>query len=295
MYRKMGERRRATFLRALAASGNQTLAAEQACVSRSWVCLERQRNPEFDAACRAAIEAADARLRGADGNRPRARGWGHLDGVELVVRGSNRRRAQIARASPGQWTARSEDRFLQVFAATCNAKAGYEAAGKSKGSAYSHRRRWPAFARRWEEAERMGSIRVELALVEHAGNPFSTIGQPPLVEMPQTRIMDMYQCLWMHQYRTARIGRPPGRRPRDIGFEEACRKISKCVEAVERGQSLSEADKARDRREFERRRPRWGSVGQGVEDGEARRQRRPVGAVAVEEDEGGAEPGRVVK
>jgi hypothetical protein len=254
MYGKMSERRRAAFLAALDESGNQTLAAEKACVSRSWVCKERGLNTAFDGACRAAIAAADARLRGAAGNRPEAKGWGHLDGVELVVRGSNRRRAQIARARPGQWTARSEDRFLQVLAATCNVKAGYVEAGKSKGSAYSHRRRWPAFARRWEEAEKMGSLRVELALVEHSGNPFSTLGQPPLAAMPAMRADDMMISLWMHQYRTARLGRPPGRRPRDVDFGEACRRILKCVEAVERGQSLSEAVKARDRREFARRR-----------------------------------------
>lgn len=255
MYKKMNGRRRDAFLRALEVSGNQTLAAERACVSRSWVCKERGLNPAFDSACRAAIEAADERLRAVEGNRSKAKGWGHLDGVELVVRGSNRRRAQIARARPGQWTARSEDRFLQVFAATCNARAAYEAAGKSKGSAYSHRRRWPAFARRWEEAEKMGSIRVELALVEAAGNPFSTVGQPPLVAMPARRADEMMITLWLHQYRTARLGRPPGRVASAMPIEKACRKILKCVEAVERGAALSEADKARDRREFERRRP----------------------------------------
>ena len=144
---KMGERRRAAFLRALAASGNQTLAAEQACVSRSWVCKERAASPAFDAEVRALIAAADARLRGGEGNAP-PRGWGHLDGVELVVRGTHGRRVQIARARAGQWTARTETRFLEVLGATCNAKAAYAAAGKSKGSAYGHKRRWPGFGRR---------------------------------------------------------------------------------------------------------------------------------------------------
>ncbi len=255
MTAKMSGCRRDAFLRALEESGNQTLAAERACVSRSWVCKARGLNAAFDAACRAAIEAADARLRGGGGNRPVAKGWGHLDGFELVVRGSNRRRAQIARARPGQWTARSEDRFLQVLAATCNVKAAYLEAGKSKGSAYTHRKRWPAFARRWDEAERMGSLRVELALVEHAGNPFSTVGQPPLQAMPAMRIDEMYQCLWMHQYRTAKLGRRPGRIARPMDSQEAYRRILRCVEAVERGESLSEAQRARDRREWARRRP----------------------------------------
>ncbi|MFL6843667.1 MAG: hypothetical protein ACJ8ER_02160 [Allosphingosinicella sp.] len=179
---------------------------------------------------------------------------GHLDGVELVVRGSNRRRAQIARAQARQWTTRCEDRFLQVLAATCNVKAAYEAVGKSKGSAYTHRRRWPAFAARWKAAEEMGAIRVELALVEHAGNPFSTLGQPLLVEMPAMRIDDMMIALWLHQYQTARLGRRPGRTAQAMEFGEACRKVLKCIEAVERGRTLSETEKERDRREWVRRR-----------------------------------------
>lgn len=256
---KMSERRRDAFLAALEGSGNQTLAAEKACVSRSWVCKERWNNPEFDSACRAAIASADARLRGAEGNRPEAEGWGHLDGVELVVRGTNGRRVQVARARAGQWTARSEDRFLQVFAATCNAKAAYEAAGKSKGSAYTHRKRWPAFARRWEEAEEMGSTRLLVALAEHAGNPFSTIGQPPLAPMPPMRADDMFHNLYMHQHRTAGLGRPPGRTARPLGIEAASRQILRSIEAVERGQSLSEADRALDRAEFARRRSGTGA------------------------------------
>jgi hypothetical protein len=76
MHKKMSDRRRDAFLRSLEASGNQTLAAEQACVSRSWVCKERGLNPAFDSACRAVIEAADAALRGSEGNRPAAKGWG---------------------------------------------------------------------------------------------------------------------------------------------------------------------------------------------------------------------------
>jgi hypothetical protein len=160
----------------------------------------------------------------------------------------------VARARAGQWTARSEDRFLQVLAATCNVKAACLEAGKSKGSAYAHRKRWPAFARRWDEAEKMGSRRVELALVEHAANPFSTIGQPLLIEMPQTRIQDMFQCLWMHQHRTARIGRPPRRTARPMDPQGAYRRILKCVEAVERGEMLGEAQRSRDRKEYARRR-----------------------------------------
>jgi hypothetical protein len=63
MTAKMSQRRRAAFLRALGACGNQTLAAERACVSRSWVCKARAEDPQFDAAVRAAVGKAEQDLR----------------------------------------------------------------------------------------------------------------------------------------------------------------------------------------------------------------------------------------
>jgi hypothetical protein len=255
MTAKMSGRRRASFLRALEACGNQTVAAERSCVSRSWVCQERMRNPGFDSDCRRAIASAQARLRSAEGNRP-PEGWGHLDGVELVVRGTNGRRVQIARARAGQWTARSEERFLEVFAATCNATAAYEAAGKSKGSAYSHRKRWPAFARRWQSAEEEGYGRVELALVENGCNLFSSTELPPDVPMPPMTVDQALQLLRLHQSQVRSAGRAPGRRPRSKTFEELRPGIVRKLEAIKRGRERSEAEKERDRAEYARRRPR---------------------------------------
>ena len=84
---------------------------------------------------------------------------------------SNGRRMQIARARLHQWTPRVEDRFLQALGATCNAKAAYTEAGMSKGSAYTHRERWPRFARRWQAAEAIDSKRLEFALARHAAQP----------------------------------------------------------------------------------------------------------------------------
>jgi hypothetical protein len=198
------------------------------------------------------IASARERLRQAEGNRP-PEGWGHLDGVELVVRGTKGRRVQIARARAGQWTAASEDRFLQVFAATCNAKAAYLAAGKSKGSAYTHRKRWPAFARRWEEAEGMAAIRLEWALIRHAGNPFSSIGLPPPLPVPPMSADEIMHNLSMHQYRTHGLGKAPGRASTP-DFEKACRGIGRAIDAIERAAMLGEAGKEAERRSWDRRR-----------------------------------------
>ena len=234
MTARMSDARRAAFLKALEACGNQSLAAGRACVSLSWVCQERMRNPDFDAACKRTIASARNRLRQAKGNRP-PQGWGHLDGVELVVRGTKGRRVQIARARAGQWTAASEDRFLEVFAATCNAKAAYEAAGKSKGSAYTHRKRWPGFARRWGAAEETGYARVEMALLENGCNLFSSTDLPPECPMPAMSVDQALQLLRLHRSQMRAEGRAPGRRPRTRTFDEVRPAIARKIEIIRRG------------------------------------------------------------
>jgi hypothetical protein len=240
MYRKMGERRRAAFLRALAESGNQTLAAEKACVSRSWVCKERGLNPEFDTEVRALVAAADARLRGGAGQTP-PRGWGHLDGVELVVRGTNGRLVQIARAFPGQWTARTEKRFLEVLGATCNAKAAYAAVGKSKGSAYGHRRRWPGFERRWDDALDTGTDMLEEKLTLRAENIFAD-PEAPMPEaqpdLPQMTIAEAIHLLHMQKRRMLELGRPPGRWKRPRALDEVRASILRKFSVIARKRGL---------------------------------------------------------
>ena len=245
MHKKMSGKRREAFLRALEACGNQTLAAERACVSRSWVCKERRLDPEFDSGCRAAIAASGERLRSGDCNRP-PKGWGHLDGVELVVRGTGGsgggRRVQIARARAGQWTARSEDRFLEVLAATCNAKAAYAAAGKSKGSAYSHRKRWPGFDKRWQAAEDVGYLHLEDALAERGENLFSSAELPPAgpgPELPRMTVKEAIQLIRLHQYQVRQIGKAPGKRwQRRRRLEEVHESILRKLSAVARRRGL---------------------------------------------------------
>jgi len=262
MSHKTSPARRAVFLKALRETGNQTIAAERAKVSRSWVQLHRSTDPAFDAACRAAIAEAKANLSRAQGRQPPS-GWGHLDGEELVVKGSGGsgggRRIQIARARLKQWTPRIEDRFLATLAATCNVKAACAEVGFTQASAYGHRKRWPGFAKRWDEAIQTADIRLSFALVEHGANPFSSLDPPAPVPIPPMSVDDALHNLYMHQHQTAGVGGRPGRTPREPTGEEAARVILRKIEAIERASGLSEADKARSAREYARRRPSTGS------------------------------------
>jgi hypothetical protein len=168
MTAKTSARRRAAFLQALSETGNQTLAAERTKVSRSWVSLHRASDPEFRAAMDAAIAKARDRLSAASGVRGEGRWgrWTFIGGEELVVRGTNGRRAQIARARVQQWTPATERRFLTIVAATCNVRAACKAVGLSVPSAYQHRARWPAFANAWQKAVEDGALALEHMLME---------------------------------------------------------------------------------------------------------------------------------
>lgn len=174
MSAKASPARRAAFLKALRETGNQTLAAERAKVSRSWVQLHRSTDPGFDAEVRAAIEEAKENLRWApdpargDGSCRPPRKWRHQDGEELVVRGSRGRRVQVARARLHQWTPRVEARFLAHLAQTCNVRRSLREVGLSAASLHAHRRRWPAFDARCEDALDVGYWRLEGGVVTAA-------------------------------------------------------------------------------------------------------------------------------
>ena len=180
MSHKTSPGRRAAFFRALFETGNQSLAAERAKVSRSWVQLHRKTDPGFDEAVRDAIKEAKKNLRWAP---DRARGdggsckppsaWAFQDGEELVVRGSRGRRVQVARARLHQWTPRVEARFLAYLAESCNLRLSLRAVGLSAQSLHEHRKRWPAFDARCEKALAIGYERIETGLWHGACRYFS--------------------------------------------------------------------------------------------------------------------------
>jgi hypothetical protein len=183
---KISESRRRAFLKAVRETGNQTLSAERAKVSRSWVTLHRGRDPDFDAAVRAAVvearerllaEAEARRAEDAPGGTAPPERWRHLDGFQLAVRGTGGSRGpsghkwvQVARARLKQWDVSTEDRFLQALGSTCNVKAACAEVGMTAASAYGHRRRWPGFGKRWDEALRIGFLRLEAELVRAGWN-----------------------------------------------------------------------------------------------------------------------------
>jgi len=239
MTRKTSPARVEAFFRALAETGNQTIAAERARVSRSWVCLHQSADPDFRARMVTAIDAAKARLRAqATGVGPDAK-WRAQDGEELVVRGTNGRRTQIARARLKQWTPRVEARFLKALSACCNVKAACRAVGLSQASAYNHYARWSDFAKRWEAALEEGYLRLEMALFDHAGRAFEVRDYEPDIPIEPMTVDDAIRWLGLHQARVHKIGKRPGRpwrirRTADEVFESIARKLDRVAQWQER-------------------------------------------------------------
>jgi hypothetical protein len=219
MSRKTSPTRIAALLKALAETGNQSLACERAKVSRSWVQLHRSTDPEFDAEVRSAIETAKAHFdslsANGEGERRPPSGWGFAEGEELVVKGTDGtgrgKRVQVARARAKQWTPRTETRFLTALSSTCNVKAACAAVGLTPASAYGHRRRWRTFRSRRNAAIERGYDRIEFALIEAGCNIFSPREQPPEVDLGPMRVADAIQVLQMHKHQVHGLGGAPGR------------------------------------------------------------------------------------
>lgn len=254
MTRKFGEARKAAFLAALGETGNQTIAAERAKVSSSWVQLHRSQDEGFRRQVAEAVAAARERLGrrrdaagGEGGCRPPEK-WRFLRGEELVLRGTGSgggggagRRVQIARARLRQWSARTEKRFLATLAATCNVKAACAEVGLTAASAYNHRKRWPVFARQWDAAIDFGHTLLECRLLEAGANLFSDeepLGPAPLREMTAAQAIHL---LHMHKHRARGIGKPPGRMERAPDMDEVRASILRKIAAIKRARALRES------------------------------------------------------
>jgi hypothetical protein len=264
MTAKFTQARKDAFLAALAETGNQTLAAERAKVSRSWVCLHRSGDAEFRRLSDEAVAAAKDRL-GAHPERRPPSGWGFLDGAELVVKGTGGsgggKRVQIARARLKQWSPRVEARFLETLAATCNVRAACAEVGMTAASAYAHRKRWRRFEERWDAAVEEGFMRLEAGLIEHGCNLFSGEGPPVLAETPMMTVMEALQLLHMHKHQVRGIGKAPGKRWRPPPtLDELAPGIMRKWNMLAAAEGVGEEVRAVDEAEWARRRGDRGAV-----------------------------------
>ena len=160
MTARTSEKRRNAFLRAFAETGNQSLAAERAGVSRSTIRNLRRADAGFDSRWRAAKAESTERLGRSGCNRPPP-AWRQRNRVDLVVQRPGKRPAQVVRSLRALWTPRAEARFLGQLRQCNNARLACAWAGMTLSSYEAHLRRWPHFRRRVEAARAFGRLRIQ--------------------------------------------------------------------------------------------------------------------------------------
>lgn len=244
MLAKTSKARAEAFFTALAETGNQTISAERARVSRSWVTLHRSTDPVFKARMEAAIAEAREGLSRAGAVTSDGK-WANINGERLVLRGSGGRgggrRVQVSRARLKQWTAAEEKRFLAALAATCNVKLAAQAVGLSVASAHGHRHRWPEFGRAWDAAIQDGYVTLEMALIENAcislSDPASgEFERAAMAALPiETMTVDgAIRLLGLHRRTATGVGNYPGGRILEATEEQAYKSIRKWLDRFER-------------------------------------------------------------
>lgn len=131
--------RELAYLRTLALTGNATLAARAAGVSRDWAYKRRKQDAAFDRLCGEAAALAKARLP-----------------------------ARVNRDRQDGWTAAREADFLAALAVTLDVELAASSAGSTAPSAYRRRLRRPGFALAWHEAMQSGEAAGALEWFESA-------------------------------------------------------------------------------------------------------------------------------
>ncbi len=233
--------RRETYLEVLEATGNARAAAEAIGMNRRTIERRAAKDPGLARDRAAALAEAGRRLKGMQADR--AAGGGRTvaagpDPFEVVRRGPNGR-MQIAAAGKRRWSGRAETIFIAELRRTGNLSAAARAAGFSLNSVLDRRRKWPAFARRIEEALEDAEIVLEFRLAAQ-GNDVAEEGTEAETEPAASNSPDFDRHFalaflkWREQKRTGggRRGRPYVRREPTI--EEVRDEILRRIAAIKR-------------------------------------------------------------
>ena len=235
-------RQSAAFLKALRKTGNVTMAAEAAGVTRKTMDKRRARNPDLASEWDAAVAYSQAHL--VAGGPAVPEGDGDLTrGGEYMVRATRGRGIQVRRAGKGLLTAAGERTFLAHLAATANVRLAAAATGIGWNAIYARRQRSPSFAREMEAALVQGYERLELALLANAIESLEADGTDPGAwreasdalpgPLEQMRVRDALMLLGFRR-RNIVEGRPhPGLRGRLATEEETDRALEKVLRRIE--------------------------------------------------------------
>lgn len=178
------------YLKALAATGNASLAAAEAGVSRDWAYKKREVDPRFDALFR----EMKARFRDSPAVPPLHPARAARESPSPSGRGV-KRRVQVRRDRTGGWTAAVEERFLAALTVTADVELAASSAGSTAPSAYRRRLRRPGFATGWYEAMESAEAPHALEWFESAECFFERRGVPPDNPVKVTSVDEVLRML----------------------------------------------------------------------------------------------------
>jgi hypothetical protein len=158
--------REVAYLRVLADTGNATLAAAHAGVSRTWAYKRREVDPRFNRFFR-----------------------------EMAALAKTRLPARVNGDRAGGWTRDKEARFIERLAETCSVLLAAAEVGLSTVSAYRRRQRRPGFAAGCEEAKRIGWPPINQPWIESAICYFERREPPPGNPVRITSIDEVLEAL----------------------------------------------------------------------------------------------------
>lgn len=147
---------------------------------------------------------------------------------------------QQMRTSGKRWSEEAEAQFLDLLAASCNVTASAEGAGFSKAALYKRRRDDPAFAQRWQAALEQGYARIELLLVQRAGEALAGHVPDPDAPLAVMTIKEAITVLQLHRSSVKGDGRAPGWRARPRPLEDMRASILSKFETIEAARRAGE-------------------------------------------------------
>ena len=237
--RRLTQARREKFLEVLGQTGNRGMAAEAIGFEPRLMDQRRRYDRLLDRQWREALDQCERRLAGIEGPYDEGAGEAPL----AIGRGPNGR-LQLRRCGAKRWSRAVEDRFFATLAMCGNIRASARAVGFSQSCIDQRRRKYPDFARRFEEtlddAEVEIEFRVAAEVLGMRGDSHFPQGGAgpdlPTSESDSPRPLDLDAAMrflkWRKEKRAGRGRR--GRVPAPPSIEAVTERIVRQVEAIKR-------------------------------------------------------------
>jgi len=225
--------RRERLLAYLEETGNLTAASEAVGTSYKALHRLRRREPDFDRRCEAAARSAHERLSESEDAF-------EADGDEFqAIRRTSNGRYQLTAVPKGQWTRRTEREFFAYLRETGNISAAARAVGSDPSSVFERYRKWPGFARRWDEVLDETSVTLEFRLACQDGAVAGRAGEDRAADSAATAgragfdpDLALRFLKWRQEKKAGRGRR--GRAPAPPSIEQVTERIIRQVKAVKR-------------------------------------------------------------